>query len=99
MLAIFTNVVGKLTHCAPVYANLLQLVATLLLHASVKLSAFSVNQPEIINERIEKMWEQIRKSLLDDWFVSNYSPRFGGDPYRFIAAKDDLEVLCAFDKV
>ena len=91
MLAIFKSVVEKLSYnCEPVYANLLQLVSTLLLHASVKLSNFSVNKPEIINERIEKMWKQIHKSLLNDWFISHYSTMFGG----FKDAKDDLEVLC-----
>ena len=68
-------------------------MATLLLHASVRLSNFSVNKPEVINERIEKMWKQIRKSLSSDWIISHYSPRFGGNPYRLKAATDDIEVL------
>ena len=95
VLTIFKHVFKNLSRCTPIYAKLLRLVTTLLLHASVKLSNFSVNhiaQPGIINERIEKMWKQIRKSLSDDWIVSHYSPRFGGCPYRLYNAKQDLKV-------
>ena len=95
VLEIFKNVVRRLSHnCESVYANLLLLVSTLLLHASVKLSNYFVNQPGIINERIEKMWKQIDKSLRDDWIVSHYSPRFGGDFYLLKKAQDDLKVQC-----
>lgn len=78
-------------------AELLYSLLTLLFYAMMKLSDISLIKPQFAteaNQRVERMWLQLHKSISEDWIVTYFSSTFGdpGTYSTFRYAKEDIQV-------
>ena len=86
----------KISSSAPVNAELLHLVVSLLFHGSAKVEVVAVNHIECVPEAeqlISKMWQELAKLIEENWITSYFSPKFGapGDK-KFNNADNDIQV-------
>ena len=96
MLRLFELICRKLRSETLSIMNILESAISLLFRSCKKFIDFSPNSAAVVVQScIKEMWKRLYQSLLDDFFVYHYSPKFG-DPddarKKFNSAHTDIKV-------